>query len=221
MEPLPESLCAKLPVAGAAVLPLHYDATNGHTALVVKLISAGEASSPCESSQVWFRDLSGSWWLIATTFTRYLRILLAHFGVWGWEYVFTDIGLDPHAEQWLQFVSPGRRTVDLNKKEFPIQTLAWNPDTTKSSTDSIIKLHHLDKDEIERQREKQESKKRKGKPADDSRKVYRSSSRSFGNSANAVRRPTTAKLRTQPKQNPKNRTRPVSAVDRCRRAQGN
>ena len=36
-----------------------------------------------------------------------------HLGLPHWQYVFTDLGLDPVAEQWFRFLSPERLAIDI------------------------------------------------------------------------------------------------------------
>jgi hypothetical protein len=65
------------------------------------------------SPQIWFRDLAGSWFYVAENFTDYFRIMVMHLGLPGWQYAFTDVGLDPVCQQWFRFFSPERLDVDL------------------------------------------------------------------------------------------------------------
>ena len=43
----------------------------------------------------WFMDRSRAWHLLASSFTEYLRLTLAHYGIPLWHYAFTPCGLDP------------------------------------------------------------------------------------------------------------------------------
>jgi len=45
--------------------------------------------------QIWFQDLSCSWFFIANTFTDYFRLMIMHLGLPHWQYAFTQVGLDP------------------------------------------------------------------------------------------------------------------------------
>jgi tubulin polyglutamylase complex subunit 2 len=45
--------------------------------------------------QIWFQDLSCKWYYIANTFTDYFRLMIMHLGIPGWQYAFTNAGLDP------------------------------------------------------------------------------------------------------------------------------
>lgn len=39
--------------------------------------------------QIWFQDLSCSWFFIANTFTDYFRLMIMHLGLPHWQYAFT------------------------------------------------------------------------------------------------------------------------------------
>lgn len=62
--------------------------------------------------EVWFRDLARSWHLVAHSFTDYFRLMIMHVGLARWQYVFSDIGLDPATKQWLRLVAPNRLALD-------------------------------------------------------------------------------------------------------------
>lgn len=62
--------------------------------------------------QVWFQDLSCNWYFIANCFTDYFRLMIMHLGIPGWQYAFTNVGLDPQTLQWLRFLAPERLAID-------------------------------------------------------------------------------------------------------------
>lgn len=70
-----------------------------------------------DKPQVWFQDLSCSWFFIANTFTDYFRLMIMHLGLPHWQYAFTQVGLDPQTEQWFRFLSPERLAIDMENQE--------------------------------------------------------------------------------------------------------
>ena len=67
--------------------------------------------------QIWFQDLSCSWFFIANTFTDYFRLMIMHLGLPHWQYAFTQVGLDPQALQWFRFLSPERLAIDIENRK--------------------------------------------------------------------------------------------------------
>ena len=63
--------------------------------------------------EVWFQDLSCTWFFLAKNFTDYFRLLIMHLGLPRWQYAFTSVGLDPAAKQWFRFLSPERLAIDM------------------------------------------------------------------------------------------------------------
>lgn len=77
-------------LAGRRVFVLSNQKRVGCTALVYPRLFVR-----AEQPEVWFCDLSGFWHFLAASFSDYVRLLLVHLGVRGWEYAFTPAGLDP------------------------------------------------------------------------------------------------------------------------------
>ncbi|CDW78373.1 UNKNOWN [Stylonychia lemnae] len=77
------------------------------------LIYRGNTNKP----QIWFQDLSCSWFFIAYKFTDYFRLMIMHLGLPHWQYAFTQVGLDPQALQWLRFLSPERLAIDIENRK--------------------------------------------------------------------------------------------------------
>ena len=50
---------------------------------------------PAENPEIWFLDRSLQWHFLATSFTNYYRLLIAHLGLPQWQMLFTDDGLPP------------------------------------------------------------------------------------------------------------------------------
>ncbi len=66
--------------------------------------------------QIWFQDLSCCWFFIANTFTDYFRLMIMHLGLPHWQYVFTNVGMDPQSLQWFRYMLPDRLTIDLENR---------------------------------------------------------------------------------------------------------
>ena len=56
--------------------------------------------------QVWFQDKGGRWFFIANSFMDYFRLMVTHLGLPGWQYAYTDVGLDPICKQWFNYLMP-------------------------------------------------------------------------------------------------------------------
>lgn len=69
-----------------------------------------------DKPQVWFQDLSCSWFFIANTFTDYFRLMIMHVGLPHWQYAFTQVGLDPQTLQWFRFLCPERLAIDMENR---------------------------------------------------------------------------------------------------------
>ncbi|CAD7931139.1 unnamed protein product [Amoebophrya sp. A25] len=61
---------------------------------------------------VWFQDVSGTWFFIASSFTDYYRLMITHLGIPRWQYAYTDVGLDVLTKFWFMFLSPERLKID-------------------------------------------------------------------------------------------------------------
>lgn len=70
-----------------------------------------------DKPQVWFQDLSCSWYFISNTFTDYFRLMIMHLGIPHWHYAFTQVGLDQQTEQWFRYLSPERLALDMENQE--------------------------------------------------------------------------------------------------------
>lgn len=64
--------------------------------------------------KIYFQDLACRWHFVTTTLTNYFRLQVVHLGIIGWQYAYTDIGLDPIARQYLAFYCPERLHADDN-----------------------------------------------------------------------------------------------------------
>jgi hypothetical protein len=79
----------------------------------VALIYRGTHSKP----QIWFQDLSCSWFFLANCFTDYFRLMIMHLGIPNWQYAFTKAGPDPQTMQWFRFLIPERLAIDIENRK--------------------------------------------------------------------------------------------------------
>mmetsp|Transcript_20675 Transcript_20675/g.33677 ORF Transcript_20675/g.33677 Transcript_20675/m.33677 type:complete len:293 (+) Transcript_20675:389-1267(+) len=120
-----------------------------------------EADRVTGSAQVWFSDLSGAWHRIAEDFSKYLRLLLVHFGIRGWEYAFTPAGMDPETKQWLRIVSPNRLSIDETRACFEDSQV----ERGKALSKADIKLGYIDNPPAQVSEKKKKSRKGVGRAA--------------------------------------------------------
>jgi tubulin polyglutamylase complex subunit 2 len=75
--------------------------------------------SPCcyEEPEVWFVDQSSRWHYLCKTFTQYLRLLVIHLGVHGWQLAFTSEGLPSTTEHWMTMFCKERLIIDRYWRE--------------------------------------------------------------------------------------------------------
>ena len=75
--------------------------------------------SPCfyEEPEVWFVDQSSRWHYLCKTFTQYLRLLVIHLGVHGWQLAFTAEGLPSTTEHWMTMFCKERLIIDRYWRE--------------------------------------------------------------------------------------------------------
>mmetsp|Transcript_1958 Transcript_1958/g.2552 ORF Transcript_1958/g.2552 Transcript_1958/m.2552 type:complete len:91 (+) Transcript_1958:34-306(+) len=60
-----------------------------------------------------FRDNNCQWHPLTTDFTSYFRLALVHLGILGWQYAFTENGMDAQCEQMMRIFAPERLVVDM------------------------------------------------------------------------------------------------------------
>jgi hypothetical protein len=80
----------------------------------VALLFRGEpnASGASPKASVWFQDLACKWHYVSPSFTHYFRLMVVHLGIIGWQYAYTDIGLDNVTRQWMRLYCPERLAAD-------------------------------------------------------------------------------------------------------------
>jgi hypothetical protein len=67
--------------------------------------------------EVWFRNMAGEWHVLARSVGDWLRLVLTHGGIRGWEYALSAAGLDPETEQLLRMIAPRRLAIDRDRAE--------------------------------------------------------------------------------------------------------
>jgi hypothetical protein len=67
--------------------------------------------------EVWFRTMAGEWHVLANSVADWLRLVLTHCGIRGWEYALGAAGLDPETEQLLRTFAPRRLAIDRDRAE--------------------------------------------------------------------------------------------------------
>ena len=92
--------------AATSVRAFHLDATCEMGRVLLLLGTEGPNS--WKRAQVWFQDGSCALSLLANSFSEYVRLLMLHLGLPGWQYAYTEAGLDPTCRQWLRLMAPDR-----------------------------------------------------------------------------------------------------------------
>lgn len=70
-----------------------------------------------EEPEVWFVDQSARWHYLCKSFTQYLRLLVVHLGVHGWQLAFTPEGLPSTTEHWMTMFCKERLIIDRYWRE--------------------------------------------------------------------------------------------------------
>jgi hypothetical protein len=65
------------------------------------------------STEIWFQDLSWRWHFICHTMTQYLRLMVAHLGIHGWQLLYTPEGLPRNTIQWMTMFCKERLCADF------------------------------------------------------------------------------------------------------------
>jgi tubulin polyglutamylase complex subunit 2 len=122
-ERLPEDQCISAPSPKTCNLfVLDSSCTLGDIVLLYRinsiLVSSPTASGSTISSQsfsdepeVWLLDNSARLSYIAKSFTHYLRLMVVHLGIQGWQAVFTD-SWTPTTQHWMNLFCKERLLVD-------------------------------------------------------------------------------------------------------------
>jgi len=108
------------------VFALHAMGEYGQVMLVYRTertneISSSASPSPSPSThsstadpEIWFLDMSSRWHYLCPKFTHYLRILILHMGIIGWELAYTPEGLPDTSQQWMRLFCKERLCIDIH-----------------------------------------------------------------------------------------------------------
>jgi tubulin polyglutamylase complex subunit 2 len=82
--------------------------------------SDGKVIRNPSSPQVWLVDMALRWHFIAPSFSDYVRLMIVHLGIVGWQLIFTPEGLPYTTKQWMGIFCKGKLMVcslpPFNKK---------------------------------------------------------------------------------------------------------
>ena len=74
----------------------------------------GLSSSPYEDPEIWFQDISARWHFVCSSFTNFMRLMVAHLGVYGWHLAYTQEGLPTETIHWMGLFCRERVCVDVS-----------------------------------------------------------------------------------------------------------
>lgn len=66
----------------------------------------------CAEPEIWFVDLSARWHYLCSNFTHFLRLLVVHLGIYGWQLAFTPEGLSITTQHWMNIFCKERLMID-------------------------------------------------------------------------------------------------------------
>jgi hypothetical protein len=64
--------------------------------------------------EVWFLDPTGQLHYVCKSFTQYLRLLVSHLGIYGWQMIYTEEGLPEVTQHWMELFCKERLIIDRN-----------------------------------------------------------------------------------------------------------
>lgn len=67
-----------------------------------------------DDPEIWFLDTAGRCHYICSTFTHFLRIMVIHLGIIGWQMAYTPEGLSETTKAWMKLFCKERLCVDLH-----------------------------------------------------------------------------------------------------------
>eukprot|EP01031_Cornospumella_fuschlensis_P036532 gene36532-44318_t len=95
------------------VVLLYRNSNSGATSsLQLSPGSSGNASSAPEEPEVWLLDHSAQLTFLCKSFTNYMRLMVTHLGIHGWQSVFFDVGWCLSTQHWMQMFCKERLIVD-------------------------------------------------------------------------------------------------------------
>lgn len=65
-----------------------------------------------ENPEIWFLDVSARWHFLCPTFTQFIRLMVTHLGVYGWQNMFTPEGASSSTRQWMRMFCKERLIID-------------------------------------------------------------------------------------------------------------
>ena len=74
----------------------------------------GSGGSSYDSPEVWFQDRCARWHHLSANFSDFLRLMVMHVGVHGWQLAFAPEGLPPLTQQWMQLFARERLVMDVS-----------------------------------------------------------------------------------------------------------
>jgi len=75
--------------------------------------SDASSSASYHSPEVWFHDRCARWHYLSANFADFLRLMVVHVGVSGWQLAFSPEGLPPLTQQWMQLFARERLVMDI------------------------------------------------------------------------------------------------------------
>lgn len=76
--------------------------------------SKSAAFNPYSDPEVWFQDISARWHFVSASFTNFLRLMVSHLGVYGWQLAYSSEGLPPETIHWMGLFCKERICIDEN-----------------------------------------------------------------------------------------------------------
>ena len=106
------SLCITIPsyeIAGSAIGSSSSSSSSSNSS------SSSSSVSLFASTAIWLvDDTTREWCYICATFSDYMRLLITHLGVLGWQTAFSRQGLRSTTKEWMCIFTKERLVVDLH-----------------------------------------------------------------------------------------------------------
>ena len=83
---------------------------------IIAVFRPSAVSEDVPEPEVWFQDLSARWHFISHTFKQYMRVMVLHLGIIGWQMAYTADGLPLSTQQWMRVYCKERLCVDLHNQ---------------------------------------------------------------------------------------------------------
>lgn len=102
-----------IPQIGDVVLVFLPDSEKYLNCIPVNLDGSHIRSDAFSRNQIWFIGANGEWSYICESFNDYLRLMVVHLGILGWQYTFTPSGLPLSTLEWMNLFCKERLCVNL------------------------------------------------------------------------------------------------------------